>query len=218
MRVWSDGGLEGHVFGEYGPVVYANLSAEDAHALWTRVRRQDWTLISLENAGWNADLSPWPAKAVFRGQPDFAGGAQDYLAKLESTVPALERETRLRPEARYILGYSMAGLFAVYAAMRSPVFDGFASVSGSLWYEGFLDCMREACVPERAYFSVGDREKLGRNPAFRTIEERTCEAAALLSARGCEVRFVLRPGGHFDDPTEWLARAAGWLLDESKGE
>ena len=218
-RSWSMDGRSGHAFGAGGTVVWAVMSLEDARLLRERMGPERWTLISLETVDWNAELSPWPGKAVFRGQADFAGGAPQFLAELEWIVSKVERRVEIQPARRFLMGYSMAGLFAVYAGMRSDCFQGVASVSGSLWYEGFLDWMRAApMVPEYAYCSVGDRERMGRNPAFRSIEEKTQEAAEILTCRGARTRFEKRPGGHFDDPAGSLVRAVRWILEETREE
>lgn len=73
--------------------------------------------------------------------------------------------------------------------------------------------MRAQFLPESAYFSVGDRERFGRNPAFRTVEDDARRIAAALDACGVRTRFETRPGGHFCDPAGRIARAVRWLLD-----
>lgn len=216
-RNWSVEGRGGCVFGEGGPVVWAVTSPEEGRALWERMQPARWTLVTVEAADWNAELSPWPGKAVFRGQPDFAGGAPAFLTELERLLPEVERRVEISAARRFLMGYSMGGLFALYAAMSSNCFDGAASVSGSLWYDGFLDWMRAAPrVPKWAYCSVGDRESRSRNRVFRCIGERTREAAEILAQRGAKAHFEQRPGGHFDDPVGSLARAVRWILEETK--
>lgn len=46
--------------------VYAFAGAEDAEAL--RALLPDCTLIAMDAADWNRQLSPWPAPAIFRGR------------------------------------------------------------------------------------------------------------------------------------------------------
>lgn len=186
------------------PVMYVIGSAEISGD-------SGWTVVSVEEIDWNRELSPWPAKAVFRGQADFGGGAEAFLKELaRDIIPAVEAD--LQPKMRAVCGYSLAGLFSVYAAMETDLFGAAASVSGSMWYPGFADfvCQREKSL-KAAYFSVGDREKLGRNRAFHTIEEDTKRIAAALEARGAKTVFELNPGGHFVDPAGRMRRAAQWL-------
>lgn len=172
-----------------------------------------WTVISIDGIDWNRDLTPWPAKAVFRGQPDFGGGAGAYLRTLtEEIMPTAEEG--LNPGERIIAGYSLAGLFAVYAALETERFDACASVSGSMWYPAFAEyAARKKKDVKAAYFSVGDREKLGRNRAFHAIEECTACIAEALSGCGAETVFELNPGGHFDNPEGRMLRALQWLRE-----
>ncbi len=169
-----------------------------------------WTQIVID-VDWNRDLTPWPESAVFRGQPDFGGGAGEYLAVLtEKILPEVEKD--LRPQKRIVAGYSLAGMFAVYAACACDCFDGFASVSGSLWYPGFMEFVeKSSCNARHGYFSVGDREKVGRNPAFHRIEDCTMGICENLRQRGIETVFELNPGGHFSDPDGRMLKAARWL-------
>ena len=62
------------------------------------------------------------------------------------------------PRWRGIAGYSLAGLFAVYALYRTDVFARAASVSGSLWFPGFREYVfshTPLCRPDCVYFSLG---------------------------------------------------------------
>ncbi len=53
-------------------------------------------------------------------------------------VPLTENHLGYAPEFRGIAGYSLAGLFALWAVYQTGLFDRAASVSGSLWFDGFL--------------------------------------------------------------------------------
>lgn len=173
-----------------------------------------WTVVSIEGIDWNRELTPWPAKAVFRGQPDFGGGADTYLRELTKAImPAVEED--IQPAARIIAGYSLAGLFSVYASLETELFRAAASVSGSMWYPGFIQYVRQReSAPTLAYFSVGDREKLGRNAAFHSIEEATREVGDCLAARGVKTVFELNPGGHFQEHEGRMRKALRWIQNE----
>ena len=189
------------------PVVYVHGNALELTGL-------GWTVVSVEGIDWNRDLTPWAAKAVFRGQPDFGGGADEYLHRLNAEImPSMEAD--IQPRARSIAGYSLAGLFAVYAALETRVFQAVASVSGSMWYPDFAEYVQSVdTAPGLAYFSVGDREKMGRNAAFHSIEERTQRVCDCLTTRGARTVFELNPGGHFSDPDGRMKRALDWIANE----
>ena len=99
---------------------------------------QDFGLKAVKVDSWNRDLSPWPAPAVF-GNEDFGEGAAETLAfLLNNVVPAGKA-----PGAKTFLGgYSLAGLFALWAGYRTDRFDGIAAASPSIWFPGFVDYMR----------------------------------------------------------------------------
>ncbi|MBO6054844.1 MAG: alpha/beta hydrolase [Oscillospiraceae bacterium] len=169
----------------------------------------------LIQADWDRDLTPWPAPGVFRNQ-NFTGGAGEYLKHLTGELlPAAEAELGFSPAHRGIIGYSLGGLFALYAFYESACFDLAASVSGSLWYDGWLDYMRTHTPsrPGRVHLSVGDREKKSRNERMKTVEDATREASEILTAQGVETAFVLNPGNHFQDPAARQQRALDWLLE-----
>ena len=181
---------------------------------------EDTALISVSGQDWNRDFSPWPAEAVFRGQP-FAGGADEYLLRLtgEWMPQALER-FGLRPSSQGILGYSLAGLFSLYASVRTGSFPLTASVSGSLWFDGFLPWLeaRSPLAEGCYYFSVGDREKSARNPRMARVEECTRAAARWASSLSPRVCFRLEKGGHFQDPQLRLQNAVHYLLYEHEAQ
>ena len=175
-------------------------------------------LITVSVPDWNRDLTPWKAPAVFRGAPPFGDGADAYLEELIRITEEAEERAGLIPGVRALAGYSLAGLFAVYAAFRTDRFSLFGSASGSLWYPGFLDFAAKtpfAGVPKAAYFSVGDREKASKNPLMKTVEERTQDAAALFLARGVPSIFEKNHGNHFVDGPLRTAKALRWLLSEN---
>ena len=189
------------------------MEAGETRALYERLREPRPALIGVSGADWNDDFTPWPTPSVFRGRADFGGDADAFLKRLtEDILPEAEAALPVAPKRRMLAGYSLAGLFAMYAAGMGA-FDEAASVSGSMWYESFLPWLEKApAAPRRAYFSVGEREKEGRNHAFRTIEDCTRRAAEILHARGAQTIFERNPGGHFDDPTGRMARAIEWLI------
>lgn len=164
---------------------------------------------------WNRDLSPWPAQRVSRGGEDFAGGAGEFLAHLQAVIiPQTEAALPFPVRRRCIAGYSLAGLFALWAAMETELFHGAASMSGSLWFDGFMDWAGErSCHARRVYLSVGDREARTRNPRMAPVEACTRELAARLASAQIDTTFVLEKGGHFDEPDARVARGIDWLLE-----
>ncbi len=189
---------------------------EDVAAIRSSARAmgaRGFHLAQIPVADWENELSPWIAPAL-RGDGEFGGGADAFLDALEQALPGVRRLAASDGPC-YLAGYSLAGLFSVYALFRSAAFDGAASVSGSLWFPGFAEyaASREPPRrPRRVYFSLGDRESRTRNPLLRRTEGVTRALSAALRERGTESVFELNPGGHFQDAETRLAKGLAWLL------
>lgn len=204
-----------YIPGDYdGRVLYCCFSADEVGELYKKPALKGLSVVSVDGIDWNRDMSPWPAAGVFREGGDFTGGADAFLDKLASyIIPAAEGRLPSPPDCRAVAGYSLGGLFAVYAGFRTELFTRAASMSGSLWYDGWLDYIREQpCHLERAYFSVGAREKNTRNRRMAAVESATRETATYLAERGLETVFELNPGNHFVDVGARIARGVEWLM------
>lgn len=197
------------------PVIYTHFSSDMAEAIAALLADTKVALIALDGVDWDSDLSPWPAPRAFRGGSDFSGGADAYLRELtKNIIPTIENTLGLVPYSRAIMGYSLAGLFSVYALYRTEIFNCTASVSGSLWYDGFIDFMKAnhlKRLPERVYFSLGDCEKAVRNQRLALVEHCTSEAEMIVKALGVKTTFEMNPGNHFADVPERIAKAIKWL-------
>ena len=137
---------------------------------------------------------------VFRQAGDFTGGAAVYARKfVGEIVPGVLERLTFAPTGKYLAGYSMAGLFALYSWLTGADWTGVVSCSGSVWFDGFLE-WAEAQTPRatRLWLSVGNRERKTRNLRMQTVEEHTRRLAAHWQER-MNVRFTLEQGGHFDD-------------------
>lgn len=171
---------------------------------------------AISGVDWNGDLSPRPAPRAFARGEDFAGNAPAYLAELTGAIlPAVEARLPAPPRVRAIAGYSLAGLFALYAAWNSELFSRAASMSGSLWFEGFLDDLCAAPPRgglERCYLSLGDRESASRNARLAAVGARTREARDLMEALGIAVTLETHPGGHFNDVQQRIEKGLLALL------
>ena len=171
---------------------------------------------------WDGDLSPWAAPAVYREAAPFAGHADGYLDTLtQAVLPEILRRLPGSPSCKVLAGYSLAGLFSLYAMYRTDAFDRFVSASGSLWYPGFLDYAAAHApvrLPQRVYLSLGDREAKTRHPVMRTVEENTLRLAALFRGQGIDTAYERNPGNHFTDCGLRAAKGIAWAIAPGKGE
>ena len=166
-------------------------------------------LIAVKVDNWNTDLSPWKAPSVF-GKEDFGEGAEETLAGLLKLCSD-ENKTY------YIGGYSLAGLFALWAAYRTDRFTGVAAASPSMWFPGFTDYMKEHEIRTgKVYLSLGDKEEKARNPVMATVGDKIREAHALLSERGVRCVLEWNEGNHFKDANVRTAKAFLWVIKEGE--
>lgn len=168
---------------------------------------------------WNRDLTPWPVPALFKKAPDFAGEAGQTLAWLHNQLlPQVEVSGWVQPgaESRFLMGYSLGGLFSAWACYEQGGFAGFASCSGSLWYDGWTAYAQGRMLPpeiHRVYLSLGDREGKAPNQRMAAVEPATLALAEQIAGMaGVESIFAWQPGGHFDGVADRLADAAIWLM------
>jgi len=212
MLQWQEGAYQLTLLPTEGPspVVWLHGDAAEAQALFDG----RCTLVNVAGVDWNRDLSPWPAPKAFRQGEDFAGGAETYLHTLtEQLLPAVEAKLPWPVTSRGIVGYSLAGLFAVHTLYLSDCFDFVGSVSGSLWYDDWLAfALTQPLCPARIYLSLGDREHKTRNARMARVKDCTEAVAAHWQAQGIPLRLEWNPGGHFDGPQERLRRALDYLV------
>lgn len=183
-----------------------------------RLPELDSSLVVVMVDNWDHDLTPWPAPAAYSGQQPYAGRAQKTLDELlHEVLPQVERDAGLAPGSRAIAGYSLAGLFSLWAFASSDIFAACASGSGSVWYPGWLDWLSEQQFDgdgRRAYLSLGSKESRVRHPLVAGVASATERTIELLEARGVECVFESNPGGHFTDISGRLAKALcaldGW--------
>ncbi len=170
-----------------------------------RLTDTDFHLIAHKVQNWNRDLSPWPAPAVF-GNEDFGDGAADTLARVLEYCSDSGK--------RYIIGgYSLAGLFALWASYQTDVFSGAAAASPSVWFPNFDGYMREHTIRVgTVYLSLGDREEKTRNPIMATVGARIREAHDLLSSQGVNTVLEWNKGNHFKEPDIRTAQAFAWVM------
>ena len=168
---------------------------------------QDFELVAVKVNNWNHDLAPWKAPAVF-GKEDFGDGAAKTLEEVLKLCTDKER--------KYCIGgYSMAGLFALWAAGQTDRFSGVAAASPSIWFPGFLEEMKSRRVQSDCiYLSLGDKEEKTRNPVMAQVGNCIQETFTWLKEEGVPCTLEWNPGGHFKEPELRTARGFAWVLQQ----
>ena len=201
--------------------------------------------VSLVHIGvdlWEENFSPWCAPRVFAKGPNFGDGAQKTLDILINQVVLWAESDLTEPPAyRALVGYSLAGLFSLWAGVSqqvargcqpddvpsqpgaphvdvpTPTFQRIGAVSGSFWFPGLLDYVNQqlsggAVGLTHAYLSLGDREARTPNPQIMHVRENAELLASELENAGITSTFELNRGNHFQNVEGRMQKALNWLV------
>ena len=201
------------------PLLVLNNFSDDGKNIVDELKllgHTDFNLLNIENLNWNHDMTPWFSPPLFSSDPPCTGGADEYLQLLLSEIlPRAEEEINGISPYTGIAGYSLAGLFALYAMYQCDKFARAASISGSLWFPDFTEyCFTHVPprTPDRLYLSLGDREAITKNKILKTVRENTDALAEHFRSIGMDVTWELNPGNHFKDAAARCAKGIGALL------
>lgn len=236
FTVTEIGGRKCHIFrngceSRKLPVFYWGIMPDNAKTVRTvasylkeRTDNADFLLTAYESDNWNDDFSPWKAPPVF-GTQGFGGGADRTLEWLtDCCIPSVESayikgagEIR-----RFPAGYSLAGLFSLWAFCESDVFAGAVSCSGSLWYDGIMEYMRgkEAAFDRDGsgciYLSLGEQEERTKQKRMAAVGDNTREVYGMLCENHQNLKCTLEwnRGGHFSETDVRMARGISWVLQK----
>lgn len=171
--------------------------------------RDDFRLVACQVDDWNRDLSPWEAPPVF-GKEGFGGKAEKTLQDLKESV--LSRYGQA--DRKFIGGYSLAGLFALWAAYREDSFEGVAAASPSVWFPSFVDMAeRERILTKKVYLSLGDKEEKAKNPVMATVGDSIRRLHQIYEeSNGIETDLEWNEGNHFREPELRMAKGFAWVM------
>ena len=183
--------------GENRPLIVFNTVMGDGEELAQALRAMDapdCNLLVVGKLQWYHDMTPWSCPPLSKRGPAATGGADAYLETLASEIVPTARK-KIRGSAPYvgIAGYSLAGLFALYAMYRCDCFAWVASMSGSL--------------------SLGDAEAKTKHAVLKTVQENTEAIVRHYQEVGVDVRWELNPGNHFRDVAMRSAKGIKAILE-----
>ena len=201
------------------PIVYANMYAETGRAVLNECEKlgcAPFHLVSITKLRWDEELSPWAHESVVSKSDNFTGEANQYVQCLtEKIIPYIEKKIK-KPSFRVIAGYSMGGLFALYAPYVTDVFSKSVSASGSVWYPDFIEYAKEHDFiknPDKIYMSLGDKEKNSKIKLLTTVEQRTLELYDFYKTKNIDVEFKFNKGNHFTDGELRVAKGIKCILE-----
>lgn len=173
------------------------------------VQKHPVNIVAISGMKWNDMLTPWKAPALNPKEEDFRGKAKDFLAGLLGDIFVnTEQSLRLTHPKRHLVGVSLAGLFAVWASAVTTKFQNIASISGSFWYDGFVEWLQEQELHSERYFlSLGEKEVKAKNERLSSVGSCTEAVLEIIKDKNKEVTFVTDEGNHFEFFRERLEKA-----------
>ena len=172
------------------PIVYLNTFSDEGRNVYEAAQAAGcppFTLVAISDLDWNHDMVPWDSPPAFKNAEPCTGGADDYLRLLiDEIIPTAEKEIDGVPRWRGVAGYSLAGLFSLYAIYRPDLFSRVGSMSGSLWFPGMKEYIfshEPKRQPDCIYFSLGDKESKTRNLILRNVRQNTEELQAFYQGK-----------------------------------
>ena len=197
---------------EYGDEMHL-LAAEAVKILEKAEAGIVFANFGVEN--WNDELSPWSADAVFKNQP-FSGKAENTLSFVTDIfIPELISRYSLPADIKIVIGgYSLAGLFSLWAAYRTDIFHAVAAVSPSVWFPGWIEFATEKHIlADKVYLSLGNREEKTNNRIMARVGDNIRLQKELLDRQGVQSVLEWNEGNHFRDVEKRIARGMLWAAE-----
>ena len=169
-----------------------------------------FSLVAFMIKDWNQELTPWAAPPVF-GRIPFGSGAEKTLEFITS---------QLLPEVQenipHIIlgGYSLAGLFALWAGYQTDKFEAIAAASPSVWYPQWIDYASEnRPLAKSVYLSLGDKEEKAKNPIMAQVGNAIRKLHELLMEQEINTILEWNAGNHFVDSDKRMAKGFAWAIN-----
>lgn len=219
MQTFTTGNLRVSIAGSSSSHICYMLYPFDIPGDWIKpaAERFGISLAIVTGMDWDNDLTPWPAPGQPPGSKDFKGKAPEFLSVLTHIVLP-ETEKRLNATGnvqRTLTGVSLSGLFTLWQWLFNDTFRNIISLSGSFWYEGFVEWVKSNPVMRKtgkAYFLLGDQEAKSKVKAFQSVQTDTLEIVKYLHDNGIEDYFELVPGNHYQNGEQRLHRAINHMF------
>lgn len=192
-----------------------------------------FAIVFFDCVEWARALMPWADDAVAR-DAEVGRHAPDTLRFIEHTLLPRLRE-RFGALPCIIGGYSLGGLFALWAARNTDAFAAVAAASPSLWIKGWseyaaahpvlspqptiqnskLITQNSELRSSAIHLSLGDREEHCRNQRMKRIGDCVRAEYAQLCQQLSPTAVTLRwhEGGHFGAEAERTAEAFAWCME-----
>ena len=170
-------------------------------------------LATIELEDWTIGLMPWWDGNISRDPEAGKHGQETLDFILNDLLPELESRYGALPVL--LGGYSLGGLFSLWASCQTDRFRAVAAASPSVWIHGWLPfAKKHVPMADAIYLSLGDREEHVKNQAIARVGDNLRAYYELLQAQSRRCTLVWEEGTHFNDNAGRLARAFAWCLKQ----
>ena len=205
------------------PVVILNSYSDEGKDIFDKcisLKCKDFILVNISNLDWNSDMTPWYSKKINKNGTDFLGKADEYINVLVNEIipkasKYINEKLKINIDYYIIAGYSLAGLFSVYATYKTDIFKRVVSASGSFWYPDFIEFAKNNKISfnvEKIYFSLGNKESKVRNEVMSKVEKNTKELEKYYFKLGIKTIYEENEGNHFNEANTRIAKGIKWVL------
>ena len=189
--------------------------AEEIKLISEGASEHPFVMVAVCVEDWLMELTPWHDDMVSK-RTEVGDGVKDTLYYIEtSLIPWIKAQYGDLPIV--LGGYSLGGLFALWATSQTDTFEAIAAASPSVWIKDWIPySTSHPALAKHIYLSLGDKEELARNKAIAQVGDNIRAEYELLKASLGEANCTLEwnPGNHFKDAGKRLAKAFAWCLNK----
>ncbi len=184
-------------------------------SLITKHTRRPFAMATFKIEDWHLQLTPWHDDAISLREEVGLHAEATLRFIIGELLPEVERLLGTLPVV--LGGYSLAGLFSLWASTLSDRFQAIAAASPSVWIR---DWQRYASShPTRAhlvYMSLGRKEEQVRNVSMAHVGDNIRFEHQLLKHQLGSDHTTLQwnEGGHFVEMDSRTAIAYAWALNK----
>lgn len=224
------GGYAVYLYGDLGaaepmPLVVTHSVMPGGEALWRKLKEHvaaPCVLVEVIVPDPESALTPWYAVSPDSRRRVYKGFGPAYLSVLlHDILPAVEAKLATPPLYRALVGYSLAGLFALWSILETDGFTRIGLADASLWYPDLIgrirtstvaDCLRKICIVATQIYPDRDDPRQPPEHRLNTAEPYLGRLVVALRVRGQQIRLEKLCGRQYEDPAETLAACITALL------
>ena len=191
-------------------------------SLITRHTGRPFAMAAFKIEDWHLQLTPWHDDAISRREEVGKHAAEtlrfitdELLPRVNSLLGDLYAAADDMPAV--LGGYSLAGLFSLWASTLSNAFQGIAATSPSVWIRDLQAYARSHPTQSQVvYMSLGRKEEHVRNVSMSRVGANIRFEQQLLEQQLGPDNTTLQwnEGGHFDHMDTRTAQAYAWTLNK----